>query len=98
MGKHFAYKSPKRGKCSVCSHKIVASTKKRKDTKTQNFCKKCGVFLCVGTFRGIPHPYNILKVPGKFLFVIVLSHEVIVFYLIHEVVVFYFIHEVIVFT
>ena len=47
--KHFAYKSPKRGRCSVCSHKIVASTKKRKDTKTQNFCKKCGVFLCVGT-------------------------------------------------
>jgi len=49
VGKHFAYKNPKRGRCSVCSNKIVPSTGKRKDTKTQNFCKKCGVFLCVGS-------------------------------------------------
>ena len=28
----------KRGRCSVYSQKIVASNKKRKDTKTQNFC------------------------------------------------------------
>lgn len=48
IGKHFAYKGSKRGRCSVCSHKIVPGTKKRKDTKTQNFCKKCDVFLCVG--------------------------------------------------
>ena len=38
VGKYFAYKSPKRGRRSVYSQKIVVSSKKRKDTKTQNFC------------------------------------------------------------
>ena len=102
VGKHFAYKSPKRGRCSVCSHKIVTSTKKRKDTKTQNFCKKFGVFLCVGTcFES--YCTTPVQHTGKFLFVIVLSHEAIVFYLkhevtlIHEVIVFYLIHKFIVF-
>ena len=48
MGKHFAYKSSKRGRCCVCSHKIPAGSMKRKDKKTQNYCKKCEVHLCVG--------------------------------------------------
>ena len=48
MGKHFAYKSSKRGRCCVCSHKISAGGTKRKDTKTQNYCNKCEVHLCVG--------------------------------------------------
>lgn len=49
IGKHFTYKSKKRGRCLVCgNHKT--STGKRKDTKTQNFCLKCDVFLCLGKF------------------------------------------------
>ena len=47
IGKPFAYKSKKRGRCLVCGdHKTSAG--KRKDTKTQNFCPKCDVFLCLG--------------------------------------------------
>ena len=48
IGKHFAYKHRKRGRCVVCGDKKT-STGKRKDTKTQNFCPKCEVFLCQGT-------------------------------------------------
>ena len=44
VGKHFAYKGRKRERYGACSNKVVAATKKRKDTKTQNFCKKCDVF------------------------------------------------------
>lgn len=47
-GKHFAYKNTKRGRCRVCSQKKSAATGKKKDTKTQNFCRKCEVFLCLG--------------------------------------------------
>ena len=46
--KHFAYKNRKRGRCRVCSGKINTTTGKKKDIKTQNFCRKCEVFLCVG--------------------------------------------------
>lgn len=46
-GKHFAYKNNRRGRCRVCSQK-KSPTGKKKDTKTQNFCPKCDVFLCVG--------------------------------------------------
>ena len=46
--RHFAYKNPKRGRCRVCSWKKNTATGKKKDTKTQNFCHKCQVFLCVG--------------------------------------------------
>ena len=53
-GKHFAYKSAKRGRCCVCSQKISSTTGK-KDTKTQNFCPKCEVFLCVGQCFEIFH-------------------------------------------
>ena len=45
MGKHFAYKSSKRGRHCVCSYKIPAGGMKR-DKK--NYCKKCEVHLCVG--------------------------------------------------
>ena len=46
-GKHFPYKNKKRGRCLVCGDRKT-STRKRKDTKTQNFCPKCDVFLCQG--------------------------------------------------
>lgn len=48
IGKHFVYKNTKRGKCRVCSQKKNPTTGKKKDTKTQNFCQKCGIFLCIG--------------------------------------------------
>ena len=47
IGKHFPYKNKKRGRCLVCGDRKT-STGKRKDTKTQNFCPKCDVFLCQG--------------------------------------------------
>ena len=47
IGKHFAYKNKKRGRCLVCGDRKT-SAGKRKDTKTQNFCPKCDVFLCLG--------------------------------------------------
>lgn len=47
IGKHFAYKSKKRGRCVVCGDQ-KSSTGKRKDTKTLNMCQKCNVFLCQG--------------------------------------------------
>ena len=47
IGKHFACKSKKRGRCLVCGDRKT-SAGKRKDTKTQNFCPKCDVFLCLG--------------------------------------------------
>lgn len=55
LGKHFAYKSSRRGRCCICSQKISPVTKKRKDTKTQNFCKKCGVHLCIGMCFEVYH-------------------------------------------
>lgn len=39
IGKHFAYKSKKRGRCLVCGDRKT-SAGKRRDTKTQNFCPK----------------------------------------------------------
>lgn len=44
IGKHFAYKNTKQGRCRVCSQKKNG----KKDTKTQNYCQKCGIFLCIG--------------------------------------------------
>ena len=46
--KHYAYKSVKHKRCVVCSNKISSNTGKRCDKKTQNFCPKCQVFLCLG--------------------------------------------------
>lgn len=47
IGKHFAYRSAKRGRCAVCGHTIT-TVGKRKDKKTQTHCPKCNVFLCQG--------------------------------------------------
>ena len=47
-GKHFAYKSKKRGRFAVCGQKKGASGK-RMDIKTQNHCPKCDTFLCQGS-------------------------------------------------
>ena len=47
-GKHFPSKSQQRGRCCVCSRQ-QSSTGRRKDTKTQNYCKKCNAFLCFGS-------------------------------------------------
>ena len=58
LGKHFAYRSTKRGRCSVCSMKVSPVTNKKKDTKTQNFCQKCGMFLCVGVCFEVYHTHT----------------------------------------
>ena len=58
LGKHFAYKSSMHRRCCVCSMKISPVTKKKKDTKTQNFCQKCGVHLCVGTCFEVYHTHT----------------------------------------
>ena len=55
IGKHFAYKNKRRGRCRVCSHRMSPTTGKKKDTKTQNFCPKCEVFVCVGECFEIFH-------------------------------------------
>ena len=46
LGKHFAYKATKRGRCSVCYSDVSPATNKKKDKKTQNYCRKCEVYLC----------------------------------------------------
>ena len=48
LGKHFSYKQSKRQRCVVCSRKVSPTTGKRKDKKTQNYCPKCNVFVCLG--------------------------------------------------
>ena len=52
-GKHFPSKSQQRGRC-VCSRQ-QSSTGRRKDTKTQNYCKKCNAFLCFGSCFEVYH-------------------------------------------
>ena len=47
LGKHFPYKSSRRGRCVVCCNKVTSQGKK--DTKTMNFCPKCEVHLCNGS-------------------------------------------------
>ena len=48
-GKHFAYYYEKRGRCVVCAYKRqTTNSKKRKDTKTKNYCPKCDVHVCHG--------------------------------------------------
>ena len=44
VGKHFAYKEEKRGRCAFCNH----GSAKKKDTKTHNYCPKCKVYVCFG--------------------------------------------------
>ena len=55
VGKHFAYKSTQRKWCTVCSNKPSPTTGKRCDKKTQNFCPKCQVFLCLGECFEVYH-------------------------------------------
>ena len=55
LGKHFAYKGMKRGRCSVCYSDVSPATNKKKDKKTQNYCKKCEVYLCAGACFEIYH-------------------------------------------
>ena len=48
-GKHFAYYHEERRRCVVCGYKRKGPhSKKRKDTKTKNYCYKCEVHLCHG--------------------------------------------------
>ena len=48
-GKHFAYYHEKRGRCVACAYKRqTTNSKKRKDTKTKNYCPKCDVHVCHG--------------------------------------------------
>ena len=47
QGKHFATTVTKRGRCKVCGNK-KKSNGKRKDTKTNTFCTKCEVHVCLG--------------------------------------------------
>lgn len=48
-GKHFAYYHEKRRRCVVCGYKRQATnSKKKKDTKTKNYCPKCDVHVCHG--------------------------------------------------
>ena len=54
LGKHFAFKSSRRGRCTVCSNKVTPDGKKE-DTKTMNFCPKCDVHLCVGNCFEVFH-------------------------------------------
>lgn len=48
-GKHFAYYHEKWDRCVVCAYKRqTTNSKKRKDTKTNNYCPKCDVRVCHG--------------------------------------------------
>ena len=58
IGKHFPYKSSRRGRCVVCYRKKGGSLGKRKDTKTSSFCKKCDVYLCVGNCFEVYHTHS----------------------------------------
>ena len=44
VGKHFAYKEEKRGRCVICTR----ASPKKKNAKTHNYCPKCQVYLCFG--------------------------------------------------
>ena len=57
VGKHFAYKNTKRGRCAVCDHK-KGPTGQRMDTKTQNYCPKCETFLCQGSCFEVYHTWS----------------------------------------
>ena len=48
-GKHFPYYHKERKRCVVCAYKRqTTNSKKRKDTKTKNYCPKCDVHVCFG--------------------------------------------------
>lgn len=55
-GKHFSYKNPKRQRCIVCSYK-------KKDQKTQNYCPKCKVHVCLGKCFELYHTQTNYKQP-----------------------------------
>ena len=59
IGKHFPYKSSRRGRCVVCYRKKDGgSSGKRRDTKTSSFWKKCDVYVWVGNcFEVISHTF-----------------------------------------
>ena len=55
-GKHFAYYHTERKRCVVCAYKRqVTNSKKRKYTKTKNYCPKCKVHLCHGQCFTVYH-------------------------------------------
>jgi len=53
IGKHFAFKLSRWGRCTICSNKVIPDSKR--DTKTLNFCPKCDVHLCVGNCFEVFH-------------------------------------------
>ena len=61
LGKHFAYKHSKCQWCAVCSQKKSPVTGKRMDKKTQNYCPKCNVFLCLGECFEVYHTQTSYK-------------------------------------
>ena len=80
IGKYFTYKSKNWGRCRVCNRKIFPTIGKKKDKKTQNYCPKCEVFLCVGQCFDTFHTrttfwyFQHLRLSSKwFLFVVFLS-------------------------
>ena len=58
-GKHFCYKNSKRQRCVVCSYK-------KKDRKTQNYCPKCKVHVCLGKCFELYHTQTSYKQPVPF--------------------------------
>lgn len=58
IGKHFTYKERRRSRCVVCSTKTSLTTGKKRDTKTQNFCPKCKVALCLGNCFEVFHTHS----------------------------------------
>ena len=48
--KHYVSRHEKRRKCSLCSYKKDRARRKRKETKTFDFCKKCNAHVCKKKF------------------------------------------------
>ena len=50
LGKHYATKKHPRIKCCCCAYKLNAQ-RKRQNTRTSNFCEKCGKYVCQSCFK-----------------------------------------------
>ena len=62
LGKHFAYKSPQRGRCVVCSNTKTRDGKAQGHENYELLYKMRGSPLCGDLFRNISHEIQVLKV------------------------------------
>ena len=50
LGKHYASKKYPRRKCCFCAYRLNSS-RKRQNTRTNNYCEKCGKYVCHACFK-----------------------------------------------